>query len=260
MVTVVSSQPVVLVTGAAGWTARAIIQALIGEGFQVVGLDLHAPQADDGATAGVRWVQGDVADPTAVARASRSASAVVHLAVAVGAGDYRRPQRPFATNVLGTYNVFDAARRAGLGRVVLVSSAAVHLPPGSAPLSTSEWRSSPGDNHLYDLTKRLQEEVARDFCATFAMSAVVLRAGHLVDGTRGVDAHGRPLAGLGYARGGWLCRYDLARACLRALRFPHSGYHAFHVVGSRVAQARFDLERTERELGFRCAMTFDEDC
>jgi nucleoside-diphosphate-sugar epimerase len=259
MVTAVSSQPAVLVTGAAGWTASAVIQTLVDEGFQVVGLDLHAPDAGDGAMAGVRWIRGDVADPTTVARASRSASAVVHLAVAVEAGDYQRPQRPFATNVLGTYNVFDAARRAGLTRVVLVSSAAVHLPPGPAPMSASEWRSSPGDDHLYDLTKRLQEEIARDFCATFAMTAVVLRAGHLVDATRGVDPHGRPLAELRYARGGWLCRHDLARACLQALRFPHTGYHAFHVVGSRAARVRFDLERTERELGFRCAATFDED-
>ena len=139
--------------------------------------------------------------------------------------------------------------------MVLVSSAAVHLPPGSAPLSASAWRSSPGGDHLYDLTKRLQEEIARDFCATFGMTAVVLRAGHLVDGMYGVDAHGRSLGGLRYARGGWLCRHDLARACLQALRFPHTGYHAFHVVGSR---ARFDLERTERELGFHCAVTFDQ--
>jgi nucleoside-diphosphate-sugar epimerase len=144
----VSSLPAVLVTGAAGWTARAIIQVLVGEGFQVVGLDLRTPEADDGPAAAVRWIQGDVADPTTVEQASRSASAVVHLAVAVGADDYQRPQRPFATNVLGTYNVFDAARRAGVARVVLVSSAAVHLPPGTEPLTASEWRSSSGDDHL----------------------------------------------------------------------------------------------------------------
>ncbi len=112
----------------------------------------------------------------------------------------------------------------------------MHLPPGSGPLGASEWHSSSGDDHLYDLTKRLQEEVARDFCATFAMTAVVLRAGHLVDGVQGVDAHGRPLAELRYARGGWLCHHDLARACLQALRFPRAGYHAFHVVGSRAAR------------------------
>jgi len=259
MVAAVSSQPAVLVTGAAGWTARATIQALVSEGFQVTGLDLRLPESYEGAAGAVHWIQGDVADPATVQRASRSVSAVVHLAVAVGAGEYQRPQRPFATNVVGTYNVFAAAQQAAVSRVVLVSSAAVHLPPGPGPLSASEWRSSPGDDHLYDLTKRLQEEIARDFCATLAMTAVVLRAGHLVDGARGVDAHGRPLAELRYARGGWLCRHDLARACLQALRFQQSGYHAFHVIGSRAAWTRFDLERTERELGFRCAVSFDEN-
>jgi uronate dehydrogenase len=248
----------VLVTGAAGWTARAIIAALVGEGFQVVGLDLRLPEPGDRATGAVRWLQGDVADPAAVEKASRSVGAVVHLAVAVGEGDYQRPERPFAVNVLGTYNVFDAARRAGVSRVVLVSSAAVHLPPGAAPLTASEWRSSSDKDHLYDLTKRLQEEIARDFCDSFAMTAVVLRAGHLVDGRQGIDAAGTPLAQVRYARGGWLCRHDLARACLRALRFSQSGYHAFHVIGSRAASAHFDLDRTGRELGFRCAVAFDD--
>jgi uronate dehydrogenase len=248
----------VLVTGAAGWTAGAIIEALVGEGFQVVGLDLRVPEAGDGAAAAVHWLQGDVADPASVERASRSVGAVIHLAVAVGAGKYRHPERPFAVNVLGTYNVFDAARRAGVPRVVLVSSAAVHLPPGAAPLTASHWRSSSDKDHLYDLTKRLQEEIARDFCASFGMDAVVLRAGHLVDGRRGVDATGTPLARVRYARGGWLCRHDLARACLRALRFSQRGYHAFHVIGSRAASAHLDLGRTERELGFRCSVTFDD--
>jgi hypothetical protein len=90
------------------------------------------------------------------------------------------------------------------------------------------------------------------------MTAVVLRAGHLVDSIQGVDAEGTPLAELACARGGWLCRYDLARACLRALRLQQTGYHAFHVIGSRAAWAHFDLARTERELGFRCAVTFDD--
>jgi hypothetical protein len=74
-----------------------------------------------------------------------------------------------------------------------------------------------------------------------------------------VDPQGTPLAELHYARGGWLCRFDLARACLKALRFRQSGYRAFHVIGSRAAWAHFDLGRTERDLGFRCVATFEDD-
>jgi hypothetical protein len=85
------------------------------------------------------------------------------------------------------------------------------------------------------------------------MRAVVLSAGHLVDGRSEVDPKGRALADLKYCRGGWLCRYDLAQACLNALELDLEGYNAFHVIGSRAARAHFDIERTENELG----MTFE---
>ena len=226
-----------------------------------MGFDLHsAVRASESAGLPVRWLKGDVAEVAAVDRATRGIDAVVHLAVAVGEEDYGQPELPLSTNVLGTYNVFEAARRRQVLRIVLVSSAAVHLAPITSRLldARSDWRSDSGPGHLYDLTKRLQEEIARDFCETFAMSAVVLRAGHIVDGRAKVDARGRPLETLDYTRGGWVCRHDLARACLAALRFESTGYHAFHVIGSRAARDRFDIDRTERELGFRCQVEFAE--
>ena len=45
---------------------------------------------------------------------------------------------------------------------------------------------------------------------------------------------------------------------LDALRLEETGYHAYHVIGSRAARDRFDIDRTERELGFRCEVEFAE--
>lgn len=114
-----------------------------------------------------------------------------------------------------------------------------------------ECRSDAGGDHRCDLIIRLQEEFAKDFCATQGMTAVVFRAGQVVDGRATVDPHGVPLARVIDARGGWVCRYGLAHARGPALTVPTTGYDAFHVIDSREASRRFDVERRERELGLR---------
>lgn len=244
----------VLVTGGAGWTAVAINDAIRRAGHQVVAFDLPTADPPPGAD---RFVPGDVARFRDVLDALAEVDAVVHLAVAVAPNAYDEPDLPFAVNVKGTYNVFEAARRTGVGPVVLLSEAPVHLPPTrDGDAAPAGWRSNPGPDHLYDLTKRLQEEIAKDFCATHGITAVALRAGHIVDGRAGVDPRGRPLAGVSYAHGGWVCRYDVAAACVKALTIGTGGYRAYDLIGSHQARARFDVERTERDLGFAIAERF----
>ena len=121
----------VLITGSAGWTAQAIIEALNAHGHAVSGFDLpsasYLPEIRQKLAA---VFVGDNADAEAVRECVQVAQpdVVIHLAVAVRARDYDDPERPFATNVRGTYNLFESARRSGVSRIVLMSSAAVHLP------------------------------------------------------------------------------------------------------------------------------------
>jgi nucleoside-diphosphate-sugar epimerase len=251
-----------LVTGAGGWTAHPILKSLLREGHEVVALDLpgHAYHGDGSPRPPVRWIEGSVSDLAGVEQAARSVEAIIHLAVAVEPNDYSCPQMAFSTNVLGTYNVFEAARHQGVSKVVLMGSAPVHLAPLESGRVDARTRlpTSAGGDHLYDLTKRLQEEIARDFCETYEMDVVVLRAGHVVDAIEGVDAKGTPLGELEYCSGGWVCRQDLAEACLEALSLDAKGYHAFHIIGSRESREHFDIERTEQKLGFRPRVTFED--
>jgi len=182
--------------------------------------------------------------------------AVVHLAIAVGEGDYAQPETPFRTNVLGTYNVFEAARRNNIRRVVLISSAPVHLPPETIDSSTA-WKSDSGEDHLYDLTKRLQEGIARDYAETFDMDAIVLRAGHIVDAREGRDPRGRSLEELHYCRGGWVCRHDLAAAVEQALEAPLRGFQLYNIIGTGSARGRFEVEHAETQLGFTIQERFE---
>lgn len=247
----------VLVTGGMGWTASAIVDALHSAGHTPRVLDLPGMPVPDGYPRHrLEVFRGDIADADAVRAACSDVDKVIHLAVATDREAYRAPGLPLQVNVGGTYNVFAGLRAAGRSDVVLISSAAVHL-AGDARSPTT-WRSSSGPDHLYDLTKRLQEEIARDFCETYAMNATVLRSGHIVDGRTGLDPEGRPLADLTYCRGGWIDRYDLARACLGAIEGDLRGFRVLNVVGAGEGYERFDVARAEVQLGFQIVSRFED--
>lgn len=251
----------VLVTGALGWTAQAIIKALAEANHEVFAFDLPSTTPDSQIEKHFSAViMGDISHYESFFQASENMDAIIHLAVAVGKGDYDTADRPFAVNVKGTYHVFEAARQYNISKIVMMSSAPIHLPyqNGEKIHAVHTYKSSPDGDHLYDLTKRLQEDIAKDFCATFDMNCVVLRAGHIVDGRAEADPKGRPLSQVHYCRGGWVCRYDLAAACLKALEFERSGYAAFHVIGGHQAQTHFDIKRTEHELGLTCQSRFED--
>lgn len=111
----------VLVTGASGMLGRGVATVLRDRGEDVVTL-----QRRPSGIPGVRDVAGSLTDPAAVARATRGAQAVVHLAAKVSMAGREEEFR--AVNVGGTATLLAAARAAGVGRFVQVSSPSVaHL-------------------------------------------------------------------------------------------------------------------------------------
>lgn len=248
----------ILLTGGLGWTAQAIAQRLAAS-HRLLALDL--PRVEPSAENRSHFehiYSGSVTDFPTVFHAAQQADAILHLAVATG-DVYQTADIPFAVNVKGTYNVFEAAHRLQIPKVILISSAPVHLIPlPKSVIGPDDWQSSPEGDHLYDLTKRLQEEIGRDYAQTFGLQVITLRAGHIVDGRTHLDPHGRPLDSLTYCRGGWVCRYDLAEACFQALHLTQPGFHTYHVIGARQARALFDIERTEKELGFVFQTHFEQ--
>ena len=107
----------VLVTGGRGMLGGAVAAALARRGDEVTVFQRHPAGLD------CREVLGDLADAAAVRSAAGGTEAVVHLAARVSVtgrwADFVR------TNVTGTANVLSAARGAGAGRVVHVSSPSV---------------------------------------------------------------------------------------------------------------------------------------
>ena len=107
----------VLVTGASGMLGGAVAEALAERGDTVTLLQRHSAGRPH------REVLADVADQDAVTGAVTGQDAVVHLAAKVDITGARRDY--VRTNVLGTRNVLEACRKAGVPRLVHVSSPSV---------------------------------------------------------------------------------------------------------------------------------------
>jgi nucleoside-diphosphate-sugar epimerase len=113
----------VVITGGAGFIGRAVVERLVARGDQVVALVRDPLRAQHLIRSNVELVQSDLADPMALARAFDGADAAIH-----GAGEYRvgipERDRPamWDANVGATERVLDAAKQAGVPRILYVST------------------------------------------------------------------------------------------------------------------------------------------
>ena len=117
-----------LVTGGAGFIGSNLVAELLRQGADVTVLDnLSSGYLGNlPAAPRLRFVEGDVRDLAAVAAATQGADAVFHLAASVGnKRSIDHPLDDAAINVLGTLHVLEAARRAGVRKVVYSSSAGI---------------------------------------------------------------------------------------------------------------------------------------
>ena len=157
----------VVVTGGSGKLGRAVVDELATHGWDVANVDAAPPR--DARSAFTRI---DLTDFGQVVEAfsridSRydAVDAVVHLAAIPGPGNATNAAT-FANNVVGTYNVFAAARANGIRNVVWASSETVlglpfDEPPPYLPVDEEvPWR----PETTYSLGKVLDEEMARHFC------------------------------------------------------------------------------------------------
>lgn len=131
-----------LVTGGAGFIGSTLVRVLLDAGVAVRVLDdLSAGRRENlaGLEGRLRFHKADVRDPRAVADAVRGADAVFHLAaVASVQRSIDDPVGTHGVNVVGTVTVLEAARAAGVPRVVLACSAAAYGLNPALPLSEDE--------------------------------------------------------------------------------------------------------------------------
>jgi nucleoside-diphosphate-sugar epimerase len=235
----------VLVTGLGGLIGRTLLEHA-NHGWELHGLSRTSRP-------GLAWHRADVGDLAAIAPAFEGVDAVVHLAARVGGAAF--PDL-LHTNLVGTYHVFEAARRAGVRRVVFASSGSVvagwerdepyrALVEGRYeglrdwPLLTHESPTRPAG--LYGASKAWGEALARHYADAHGMSMLCVRIGHVV-------AEDRPLSTRDFVV--WCSQRDVARMIELALQAPATvGFDVFYAV-SRNRWGYRDLAHAREVLGY----------
>lgn len=164
----------VLVTGGAGFLGSHLVEALVNEGAQVRVLDnLSTGKRENLAGLPVEFIEGDIADREVVETAVSGCHTIFHQAALVSVPlSIKEPLRNHLSNVNGTFNVFDAAREAGVRRVVYASSAAVY---GNLPKLPKQESDPLAAITPYAAAKQMSEVMAGAYAASYGLELVGLR-------------------------------------------------------------------------------------
>jgi len=153
----------IAVTGATGFLGRYLVDVLQARGARVVAVVRSPDKAPELEARGVELRRADLTEPEALEEGFRDADAIVANA-ALFALSYRKSHEYIETNLLGSRNVIDAASRAGVRRMVKVSSSIVYRPGGREfrsedhPLRTEQDRMWPWN--VYAISKAAAETEA----------------------------------------------------------------------------------------------------
>ncbi len=168
-----------LVTGGAGFIGSHLVERLLGEGARVRVLDNYSTGSSanlafasphDGA---LEQVEGDVRDLVTVERAARGARVIFHQAAMRSVPrSVKDPLGANENNVTGTLHVFEAARRAGITRVVYASSSSVY---GANPELPKREDQAPQPISPYAVSKLATEQYGAVWSRLYGMETVGLR-------------------------------------------------------------------------------------
>ncbi len=163
-----------LITGGAGFIGSHIARALLDRGADVRVLDnFSSGKRENLKGLDVEILEGDLRDASTVTRAVQGVEVIFHEAAFVSVPEsMEKPQECLDVNVTGTSMLFEAARKAGVRRVVIASSAAVYGDSDAMPLveNTPLKQLSP-----YAVSKRIDEMYAELFTNQFGLEVAALR-------------------------------------------------------------------------------------
>ena len=237
----------ILITGMSGLIGQVVRRQLQPK--------YNLPALNRSPVEGVKCHQADIADLAAIEPAFEEQDVVIHLAARVATDATWDELLP--ANVMGTHNVFEAARRAGVKRIVFASSGATisgcerddpyrsiakgdyDNVPQSWPNLTHESRVRPSG--LYGCTKVWGEALARYYSDAYGISVICLRIG-------AVNRDDRPLLPRHFSV--WCSQRDIAQMVERCIEAPESvKFDTFYVVSKNKWGYR-DLSHARDVVGY----------
>ncbi len=167
---------IALVTGGAGFIGSHLVDRLVGEGFRVRVLDDFSSGREQNlarAAGKIELLRGDLCDGALLARATAGAELIFHeAAVPSVPRSVAEPLRTNRVNVTGTLELLEAARRAGVRRVVFAASSSAY---GNSVKLPKQEDMPPTPESPYALQKLAGEEYCRLYHKLYGLETVALR-------------------------------------------------------------------------------------
>lgn len=217
-----------LITGAAGAIGSCLREGLRPRATRLVLTDVSPlePTGDE------RFVQADLSDRSALTRAAEGVDAVVHLGAIPTETSFDQLLGP---NIIGTFNVFEAARQTGAKRIVFASS--IHA-TGFYPFEQRLTGREPArPDTLYGVTKAYGEALGSLYADKFGLQVICIRLGWFTERPREVGALAI-----------WLSPGDAVRLFAACLSAPDVGYRVVYGASANT-RLNWDLSPA-RELGY----------
>jgi UDP-glucose 4-epimerase len=221
-----------LVTGCAGFIGSHVVERLLTEGHDVLGLDDFSTGHERFLSVArksprFRFLRADLLGPAPLSEALTGCDAVIHLAANadVRFGPHY-PRRDLEQNTIATANLLDAMRAAGVSKLLFASTAAVYGEPKVVP--TPEDAPFPVQTSLYAASKLACEGLIQSYCEAFGFQSWIFRFvsvlgerythGHVADFCRqlGQDPSSLRILGDGRQRKSYLHVSDCVDAMILA--------------------------------------------
>ncbi len=170
-----------LVTGADGFIGSHLVEALLAQGAQVKAFVFYnsfnswgwLDTFDPAVLRQIEVFPGDIRDPNGVMEAMQGCDLVFHLAALIAIPfSYHSPDSYVDTNVKGTLNVLQAARRLGVQKLVVTSTSEVY---GTARYVPIDERHPFQGQSPYSATKIGADRLAESFSRSFGLPVVIFR-------------------------------------------------------------------------------------
>lgn len=168
----------VLITGGAGFIGSHLVEKFLDSGFEVRVLDIKSSPENLRHLLGndkLKYIEGDIRDKTTCLEAMRGCDYVAHLAALISVDQSIADPPPFwDTNVGGTINLLEAARKLGIQRFHFMSSCEMmgHIDP---PLKANEDSPTYIPRSPYAASKFAAETYCHSYYLTYRLPIIITR-------------------------------------------------------------------------------------
>jgi len=267
-----------LLTGAAGFIARRVIEMLLDRGDEVVGIDNLNNSYDTQLKywrleqlknrQGFTFIHDDITRPelfSEIAASHPDICAVIHLAARAGVRQaVEIPEVYLQTNANGTLNVLEYCRKYNVKKIVLASTSSIY--GANPPLPTTEEADSSHPLQIYAASKKAAEAMAYTYHYLFGLDVTVFRF-FTVYGPAGRPdmvmfrftqwiAEGKPvqITGDGNQMRGFTYLDDIARGVIAGLK--PLGYEIINLGGHETITINELLTTIETRLGNKAIVNY----